>query len=208
MKSFINEGIQGNVVADMVVVGRGARATKTVHLERTEGAVDAVNSAHSHGHRVSLSYRRADSAAMVGRICDRLITELGPKGVFQDVNNIPFGVNFLDHLKSAIQKSTVLLVVIGRDWLSVSNPAGFRRLDDPNDIVRIEIEVALQCRLLIVPLLIDGAVMPLADQLPISLQPLAFCNGTAIRADPDFHTDMSRLMSRIATPDKGERKGT
>jgi hypothetical protein len=200
MKSLINEGIQGNVSADTVVVGRGSHATKTVYLERREKPVEPESLQGASNHQVFLSYRRADSAGIVGRIYDRLISELGPSRVFRDVDNIPFGVNFLGYLESVIRRCTVLLVIIGQDWLTASTPNGLRRLDDPSDVVRIEIESALQYKLLVVPLLVNGAVMPLANHLPTSLQSITSCNGTTIRIDPDFHTDMSRLLRRLGSP--------
>jgi hypothetical protein len=200
MKFSNNEGIQGNVIADMVVVGRGSHATKTVYSERREEPAEPANLPSASNHQVFISYRRADSAGIVGRIYDRLINEFGPRRVFRDVDNIPFGVNFVECLESVIHRCTVLLVVIGQDWLTASTPNGLRRLDDPSDVVRIEIESALQYKLLVVPLLVNGAVMPLANQLPTSLQSITRCNGTTIRIDPDFHTDMSRLLRRMASP--------
>ena len=200
MKNSINEGIQGNVVADMVVIGRGSRATKSVHSQGDQGAVHHLVSAGSFNHQVFLSYRRADSAGIVGRIYDRLVGEFGPDGVFKDVDSIPFGVNFRRYVADIIRKCTAILVVIGRDWLIAQDASGARRLDDSGDLVRIEIESALRHKLVVVPLLVNGAAMPQACELPVSLHPLTLFNGMAVRVDPDFHTDMSRLLNRLSSP--------
>ena len=93
----------------------------------------------------------------------------------------------------------VMLVVIGDRWLRLINKAGQRRLDDENDFVRIEIETALQRRIPVVPILIDGASMPATDVLPASLGELTFQQGTIIRPDPDFHNDMDRIIHALET---------
>jgi hypothetical protein len=146
--------------------------------------------------RVFISYRRDDSATIVGRIADRLVRDLGEGNVFKDVDNIPFGVDFVEHLDREVRKCTVLFAVIGRQWLQ-PQADGRRRLDDPNDFVRIEIGSALRRQIPVVPLLVDGASMPRADDLPEDLKPLARRNGIEIRHDPDFHNDMTRLLSRL-----------
>ncbi len=94
--------------------------------------------------RIFLSYRRADSADITGRIDDRLLIAFGRKSVFKDVDSIPLGSDFRKHLASAVSKCDVLLVVIGKDWLSAPDESGSRRLDNDADYVRIEIETALQ----------------------------------------------------------------
>jgi hypothetical protein len=118
------------------------------------------------------------------------------ENVFKDVDNIPFGVDFVEHLDREVQKCTVLLAVIGPRWLPAGEQ-GTRRLEDPNDFVRIEIDSALRREIPVVPLLVDGASMPRVEELPDELKPLARRNGTEIRHDPDFHNDMSRLLARL-----------
>jgi TIR domain len=148
--------------------------------------------------RIFLCYRRDDSGGIVGRIYDRLVRDYGEENVFKDVDNIPFGVDFVEHLDREVQKCDALFVVIGRSWLGVA--PDLSRLDDPNDFVRIEIASALRRAIPVVPLLVDGAQMPSADQLPAELRLLARRHGTLIRHDPDFHIDITRLLSRL--PDR------
>jgi formylglycine-generating enzyme required for sulfatase activity len=147
--------------------------------------------------KVFISYRRDDSADVTGRIYDRLTAHFGTKNVFKDVDSIPLGIDFRQHLTRAVSGCQVLLAVIGRSWLQAGNAAGQRRLDDPRDFVRLEIEVALQREIPVVPILVQGASMPAAEELPPSLRALAYRNGIAVRADPDFHRDMDRLIGQM-----------
>jgi formylglycine-generating enzyme required for sulfatase activity len=91
----------------------------------------------------------------------------------------------------------VLLAVIGPHWLHIAGPSGGRRLEDPRDFVRLEIEAALRRDIPVIPVLVGGAAMPADDQLPASLQELAFRNGLAVRRNPDFHHDVGRLIKSL-----------
>ena len=102
--------------------------------------------------RVFLSYRRDDSAAYAGRIEDRLRRALGRNLLFMDVDNIPLGVNFAEVLDEEIAKCDVLLAVIGRKWLSTQDDEGKRRLDKPDDFVRVEIATALRRNIRVIPI--------------------------------------------------------
>jgi hypothetical protein len=148
-------------------------------------------------NNIFISYRREDAADVTGRINDRLREHYSEEAIFTDVDNIPFGVDFRTKLDEEVSQCKVLLVVIGKNWLSVKNEKGQRRLDNPADFVRIEIESALKRNIPVIPLLVHGTKMPSADELPESLQQLAFRNGTPIRPDPDFHKDMSRLIDGL-----------
>ncbi len=147
--------------------------------------------------KIFISYRRDDSASAAGRIDDRLAQKYGRDSVFKDVDSIPLGVDFRTVIRGAVGRCQVLLAVIGRDWLRITDASGGRRLDDPADFVRLEIEAALQRDIPVIPVLVGGAAMPLEDQLPPPLQALVFRNGIAVRRDPDFHTDLNRLMKSL-----------
>jgi hypothetical protein len=121
---------------------------------------------------IFISYRREDTAGYAGRLYDRLAAHFGPDGVFMDVEGIEPGVDFVDALERAVGSCEVLIVLIGKDWL-VADVAGTRRLDDPGDFVRIETAAALTRNIRVVPVLVDGAEMPRADQLPANLALLA-----------------------------------
>src|SRR6476619_3116473 len=143
--------------------------------------------------KVFISYRRADSAGYSGRVMDRLDRELGRDLVFMDVDAIPLGANFSKVLHEEVAKCGVLLAVIGPNWSDVRDEHGNRRLDDPNDFVRIEIAAALQRDIPVIPILLDGARIPKADQLPDDLKELASRNGLDVR-HASFHTDMDKLI--------------
>jgi formylglycine-generating enzyme required for sulfatase activity len=147
--------------------------------------------------QVFISYRRDDSADVTGRIYDRLIQRYGRENVFKDVDNIPLGIDFRQVINDAVGRCQVLLAVIGRQWLDAAGPSGGRRLDDPRDFVRLEIEAALGRGIPVIPVLVGGTVMPGDELLPPSLQALAFRNAIAVRRDPDFHHDVDRLLNSL-----------
>ena len=146
---------------------------------------------------VFVSYRRDDSADVSGRINDRLVEHFGESSIYKDVDNVPLGINFSEHIGEAVAKCDVLLAVIGPRWLTVSSEDGQRRLDDPQDYVRIEIEAALTRQIPVIPLLVRGATIPTKDNLPENLQELTLRNGISVRPDPDFHRDLDRLISSL-----------
>jgi hypothetical protein len=89
--------------------------------------------------------------------------------------------------------------VIGDRWLETSGSLQENRLHDPRDFVRIELEAALDRKILVIPLLVRGAAMPAEEQLPPSLGRLAYRNAMSIRPDPDFHRDMDRLIEALSS---------
>ena len=122
--------------------------------------------------RIFISYRRADSAGYAGRIYDRLTAHFGEDAVFMDVDTIEAGVDFVEVLQNAVQSCDVLVALIGRGWLDIKDAAGKRRLDNPEDFVRIEIAAALSRDIRVIPVLVDGASMPRSTELPDNLKPL------------------------------------
>lgn len=146
--------------------------------------------------KIFLSYRRDDSADATGRIYDRLVQRFGKEQIFKDVDSIPLGVDFRDHLGEVVGRCNLVLVVIGDRWIDAGT-AGARRLDDAADFVRIEIEAALERKIPVVPVLVRGATIPADSALPPSLRALAYRNGMSVRPDPDFHRDMDRLIAGL-----------
>lgn len=147
--------------------------------------------------KVFVSYRRSDSQDVAGRIVDRLAERFSPNDVFKDVDSIPIGVPFPELLSSALSRTDVVLVVIGPTWATVVDDSGNRRLDNPLDFVRIEVETALGSAALVVPVFVTNAIMPAQSVLPESLKPLTLLNGISVRPDPDFHRDVDRLISNL-----------
>ena len=148
--------------------------------------------------QIFISYRRSDSAAVSGRIYDRLCVAFGEKAIFKDVDVIPPGANYPSLLNEAIARCDVLLAIIGSHWLTAVENNGQRRLNNPDDFVRIEIEAALKREIaLVIPVLVDDATMPATIELPESLRPLYYRNAAIVRNDPDFNRDIGRLITTI-----------
>jgi hypothetical protein len=147
--------------------------------------------------KIFISYRRDDTADITGRIYDRLVVKFGKQAVFKDVDSIPLGVNFKRYLNNIVEQCVVELVIIGKDWLAMVDERGQRRLDDPRDFVRVEIEAALDRDIPVIPLLVAGAEIPREEELPSSIAELAYRNGMEVGRDPYFHRAMDRLISSI-----------
>lgn len=152
---------------------------------------------------IFISYRRRDSVDITGRIHDRLVAQFGSASVFKDVDAIPFGVDFRKHLEREVSHCPALLAIIGPDWLNAADGRGNRRLENPSDWVRIEIETALKRDSVVIPVLVGGAKLPKDHELPDSLKGLAYRQSALVRSDPDFHRDVDRLIQRIEEVFKG-----
>eukprot|EP01041_Mallomonas_annulata_P016357 gene16357-biopygen9244 len=109
-----------------------------------------------HMDGIFISYRRDDSAGYAGRLYDRLAAQFGADRVFMDVAGIELGTDFVTAIEQAVGSCKVLIVVIGDEWLSTTDTAGRRRLDDPHDFVRLETSVALEREIRVVPVLVGG----------------------------------------------------
>ena len=124
-------------------------------------------------HSIFLSYRRADTSGHAGRLTDDLERRFGPDVVFRDIESIDAGRDFVDALDRALSEAQVVLVLIGDTWLTETDAEDVRRLEKVEDYVRNEVATALlRNDLVVVPVLVEGASMPAAQELPESLQPL------------------------------------
>ena len=151
--------------------------------------------------KIFISYRREDSQATSDRIFDSLSQRFGKNMIFYDVESIPPGVDFDAYIRQSIRESSVMLVIIGAQWLTVARN-GQRRLDDPQDYVRKEVDFALKLSQhnngpLIIPILVDNGQMPLRTTLPVDMAALAGIQSLAIRRNPDFENDMALLFNLI-----------
>lgn len=148
---------------------------------------------------IFISYRRVDSAHFVDRLYPRLVQAFGEDRVFKDVDSIPLGIDFGRRVIDVLAKSTVVLVVVGDQWLSGRDESGARRIDQEDDLVHIEVCAALAAAdKYVIPLAIGSARFPSAAELPQALIFLASKNGLQIRSDPYFHRDVDLLVERIA----------
>jgi hypothetical protein len=146
---------------------------------------------------IFLSYRRDDSAAVSGRIYDRLVTAFGAANVFMDVDKMEGGELWREKIDEVLQRASAQIVVIGPKWLDIEDSNGRRRLDDPYDVVRQEIEVALQRGIGIVPVLVEGAKLPKSSELPESLCVLFEHHDIEVRSGRDFRSDTDNLINRL-----------
>lgn len=142
-----------------------------------------------------ISYRRADSQGFAGRLEDDLSERFGQEQVFRD-REIPPGADFVSHLEAHLARAEVVLVVIGRGWLDVRDDDGGRRLDAAGDWVRREIERALQAGVAVVPVLVGGAQMPGAAQLPPSIAALSRRQAFEL-SDRRWSRDLDELAQRL-----------
>jgi hypothetical protein len=153
--------------------------------------------------KIFISYRRDDSAGHAGRVHDRLQRVFGRDLLFMDVDSIPLGTNFVEVLDEEITKCDALLAIIGPGWLDARDEKGQRRLEDPDDFVRIEIETALKRGIRVIPVLLEGTHVPKADELPDGLKGLALRNGLDVR-HASFSEDMERLIRGLKGTQSGQ----
>ena len=146
---------------------------------------------------IFINYRRQDSQSAAGRLADHIKENLAGVPVFRDVETIEPGVDFIEAINRALESCGVLLAVIGPNWLSLTDAAGRRRLDNPNDYTRLEITTALtRNNVRVIPVLVEGAQMPEPDDLPEELQ--ALCRRNAIElTDKRWNFDVSQLIDAL-----------
>ena len=144
---------------------------------------------------IFVCYRRSDSADAVDRIYEVLEKDFARRGLLRDIDSIQVGIDFRSDIIRVLESCSVALVIIGPGWLDARTEDGQRRLEDPLDHVRAEIETALRVEgLRIIPVLVRNASMPKSEQLPDSIQGLVGRSGLSIRPNPDFRGDVSRLV--------------
>ena len=148
--------------------------------------------------RLFISYRRDDTQDITDHVYEKLAARFGAANIFMDVDSIPIGADFRKILRDAVAGCDVALVMIGRQWLTVQDGAGARRLDNPNDFVRIEVEAALSRNIPVVPVLTQGVAMPRESDLPPSIGELSYRHGVEVRSGQHFAGDVDQLIRRLA----------
>src|SRR5688572_25051088 len=144
-----------------------------------------------------ISYRREDAAGYAGRLRESLERRLGAARVFRDVDTLRPGQDFVQAIESRLSDCVVMLAVIGREWATARDLAGSRRLDEPFDFVRLEIAAALaRPNVLVVPVLVEGAAMPPANELPENIRALTRRHAVSVR-DETWDADVDRLVTVI-----------
>lgn len=144
---------------------------------------------------IFISYRRDDQAGFAGRLADALGLAFGPENVFRDIEDIHPGEDFVDAIHQQLGSVDVFLVIIGPAWLTVSRN-GIRRLDEPEDFVRMEIEAGLASGKMLLPVLVGGAAMPTEKELPLAIRALARRQSFML-TDTGWASDVARLIEMI-----------
>lgn len=158
---------------------------------------------------IILSYRREDTAWIAGRVHDRLKDHYGADNVFMDIDSIPFGLDFREHIQDSLDRCDILVAIVGPRW-ATPDESGKVRLSEETDWVRIEIETALAKKIPVIPVLIDGTPLPPPAELPEGLRNLAFRQAAPVDSGRDFHPHMDRLIKAmdglLKAPAKDEKK--
>ena len=148
---------------------------------------------------IFINYRRSETAAFADHLYQSFIARFGKNKVFRDLSTIELGDNFNLVIEQAISAATVMIVLIGKQWLTIKKRgAKQRRLEEPGDYVRTEIEIGLRAGITIIPILVGGAIMPQKKELPPSVQGLAAFHAQAF----SWHQDTNKLESRIREVEK------
>ena len=148
---------------------------------------------------VFITYRRSDSSSATGRIADRLQSHFGRDKIFFDIDTIPLGIDFRTFVNDQLDKTDVFLVIIGDEWLEASDAEGNRRIDNPDDWVRLEVSAALaRENVPVIPVLVGTASgPPRAEELPSELADLSARNSIILRSDTTFEGQIEKLIECI-----------
>lgn len=156
---------------------------------------------------IFVCYRRGDSRGDAGRLADSLDERFKRSQIFRDVESLAGGTDYKVAIESAITQCVAMLAVIGPRWLDMRSDDGTRRLDNPDDFIVLEIGAALSNGITVIPVLVGGAKMPSADQLPAPLEALASRQAVEL-SDARWDYDMDRLIERLCQlPGLGSRLG-
>lgn len=146
--------------------------------------------------RIFINYRRQDTEGYAGRLYDHLLRYFAVNDVFMDINDISVGADFVTTLEDALAKCDVLLAVIGPQWVNITDEFGNRRLEQPDDFVRLEIATAIAQEKRVIPVLVGGARMPAESTLSDDIKPLARRNAHQL-SHKNFATDIETLAETI-----------
>ena len=146
---------------------------------------------------IAISYRREDTRWIVGRIFDHLVGHYGHDNIFMDIDGVPLGLDFRDQIRNTLQRSDILLAVIGPQWQVAQKEKGQPRIADEADWVHIEIQAALAKNIPVIPVLIDRTPLPKPNELPEDLRAFAYRQAANIDTGVDFQSHVDRLIRAI-----------
>jgi hypothetical protein len=145
---------------------------------------------------VFINYRRGDTSGEARALFNELVAIRGKDSVFMDVDTIALGRDFRQIVRERVETCDLMLALIGRDWSTVTNSSGKHRLEDSNDFVRLEIAAALKRDIPVIPVLVQGAAMPAAEQLPDEIKDFAYRNGFEL-SHSRWESDLQEMLKRL-----------
>ncbi len=164
-----------------------------------------MSDADPRSFRIVVSYRRVDTGGDARALAEAFAERFGEENVFFDIHAIGPGEPFDQVIAKAVAASDVFVACVGQHWLTVTAEDGSRRLDDPEDYVRRELEGALASDVLVIPVTLEGAKMPSADDLPPSLASFATRNAVDLRAT-SWHSDVRSFVDKLAVLKREKRR--
>ncbi|MBL7819916.1 MAG: toll/interleukin-1 receptor domain-containing protein [Saprospiraceae bacterium] len=144
---------------------------------------------------IFISYRREDSAGYTISLYEKLIKTFGPR-VFKDVDDIPLGKDFRKVIRENVVSCSIVLVIIGKHWMRITDKNGNIRINDPHDLVNIEISESINIGKIVIPVLVSNAIMPNSDNLPENLKSLTHFNAIELR-DGNWNSDLDKLVKEL-----------
>ncbi len=171
-----------------------SQARKPVSREETNVVTQTTKDSAKSTSAVFISYRRGDGTPYAGRLYDQLTARFGTDRVFMDLDTIEPGDDFVEVITNYVSSCSVLIALINKTWLDVKDDDGRPRLHNPDDFVHLEISIALQRKIRVIPVLVQGALMPRPQDLPASLAILSRRNALEI-SDSRWRSDVSKLIS-------------
>jgi hypothetical protein len=190
--------VELNAAGEIVTLRVIAVEPEKARTPRSNPGRKPANGGEATGNKVFLSYRRQDSSGYAGRLSEHLTRHLGKGAVFRDVETIEFGTDFVEAIEKAVGSCSAFILVIGSRWLSAVDGDGRRRLEDPQDFVRLEIVTALSAGVRVIPALVEGARMPKAEELPDDIKAIVRRHAIEL-TDGQFEHDVERLIRDVRT---------
>lgn len=178
-----------------VIIGAwfiGSKRLTPTAVKEDSNVAEATNESK----KIFISYRRSETSGHAGRLHDKLAQEFGAQSVFMDIDAIELGEDFRVAVNRALDATQIVLVLIGKQWAELKDEKGVRRLDDPNDLVRNEISLALDRKIPIIPILLQSASMPKPESLPDALRDLVWRNAHEV-SDRRWNYDVDLLLEAI-----------
>lgn len=163
---------------------------RDVSPAKTQATTESVKPNKS---SIFISYRRGESNPYAGRLYDQLAAQFGEDRVFMDLDKIEPGDDFVEVIKNYVSSCSILIALINRGWVDVKDDEGRQRLHDPADFVRLEISIAFQRNIRVIPVLVQGASMPRSQDLPESLSILSHRNALEL-SDLRWRSDVGKLI--------------